>query len=60
MPKYRCYIFDESNERQRAIDFEAASDDDACAEADRLHATWGYGVFELWSGKTMIHSSDDA
>src|SRR5678816_3281512 len=40
MPKYRCYLFDEANERQRAIDFEAASDEEACVEADRLHDTW--------------------
>ena len=59
MPKYRCYFFKDS-ERQRAIDFEAASDDEACAEVDRLHADLGQGEFELWSGRTMIYSSDDS
>jgi hypothetical protein len=37
------------------VDFEAASDEEACKEADRHHAESGYGVLELWRDRRKVY-----
>ena|SRR5262245_45360255 len=56
---YRCYLFDKFNRIDRAIDIEAYSDADALARVARLHAQFGYLVFELWRGDQLVHPRDD-
>jgi len=55
MGSYRCYLFNQSNRIDRVIDFIAASDDEACKEADRLYAESGFGVLELWHGGRKVY-----
>ena len=46
MASYRCYLFNRFNRIERIVDFVAASDAEACAQADHLHTDTGYGVLE--------------
>lgn len=55
MANYRCYLFNGLNRIERVVDFTAASDAEACAEADRLHAETGYGVIELWRENRKVY-----
>ena len=55
MTNYRCYLFNAANRIERVIDFLAASDAEACEEADRLHAQSGYGVLELWRENRKVY-----
>jgi len=58
MADYRCYLFNGFNRIERVVDFTAASDAEACAEADRLHAETGYGVIELWRENRKVYCPD--
>src|SRR5262245_57735486 len=53
MPKYRFYPFSNENNREHGVDFEAASDEEAHDEAERLRAKFGCRIFELWRGKRL-------
>jgi hypothetical protein len=55
MLNYRCYLFNKLNRIERVIDFTAASDAEACEEADRMHAEVGYGVLELWRENRKVY-----
>ena len=55
MFEYRCYLFNAANRIERVVDFKAASDADACDEADRLHSENGYGVLELWRENLKVY-----
>jgi hypothetical protein len=52
MTHYRCYLFNAANRIERVVDFTAAYDAEACAEADRLH---GYGLLELWRENRKVY-----
>ena len=55
MADYRCYVFNGLNRIERVVDFTAASDAEACEEADRLHSETGYGVLELWRENRKVY-----
>ena len=55
MPSYRCYLFNRFNRIESVVDFDAASDEEACKEADRLHVKSGYGVLELWHDRRKVY-----
>ena len=55
MASYRCYLFNKLNRIERVVDFAAASDAEACEEADRLHGETGYGVLELWRDNRKVY-----
>ena len=55
MASYRCYLFNKLNRIERVVDFAAASDAEACEEADRLHRETGYGVVELWRDNRKVY-----
>ena len=57
MRSYRCYLFNKYNRIDRVVDFTAASDEEACQEADRLHAEAGFGLLELWREETKVYCS---
>ena len=54
MPSYRCYLFNEHNLIHEVVDFDAASDADACERAEKLH-NGGHGVLELWRDENKIY-----
>lgn len=55
MAEYRCYLFNGLNRVERVVDFTAASDAEACGEADRLHTETGFGVIELWRENRKVY-----
>lgn len=55
MTNYRCYLFNAANRIERVVDFTAASDAEACEEADRLHVEAGHGVLELWRDNCKVY-----
>lgn len=55
MADYRCYLFNGLNRIERVVDFVAASDAEACAEADRLNAENGITVLELWRENRKVY-----
>ena len=55
MQNYRCYLFNRLNRIERVVDFSAATDAEACEEADRLHDLVGYGVLELWRENRKVY-----
>jgi hypothetical protein len=55
MASYRCYLFNRVNRIERVVDFIAASDAQACKEADRLHVETGYSVVELWRENRKVY-----
>ena len=55
MANYRCYLFNGLNRVERVVDFTAASDAEACEEADRLHTESGHGVLELWRDNRKVY-----
>ena len=55
MADYRCYLFNGLNRIERVVNFAAASDAEACAEANRLHAESGCGVLELWRENRKVY-----
>ena len=54
MPSYRCYLFNEDNFIREVVDFDAASDAEACERAKKLH-NGGHGVLELWRDENKIY-----
>jgi hypothetical protein len=56
LANYRCYLFDWSNKVQDVIDFGAASDAEACDEANKLHTGFSYSFLELWGSSGKIYS----
>lgn len=60
MANYRCYLFNKLNRIERVVDFTAASDAEACEEADRLHVDAGYGVLELWRDNRKVYCPGSA
>jgi hypothetical protein len=55
MTHYRCYLFNAANRVERVVDFTAASDAEACDEADRMHTESGYGFLELWRDNRKVY-----
>jgi hypothetical protein len=55
MQTYRCYLFNQFNRIDRVIEFAAASDAEACEEADRLYEESGHGMLELWRGQRKVY-----
>jgi hypothetical protein len=60
MAEYRCYLFNSLNRIERVVDFTAASDAEACEEADRLHAGHSNGVLELWRENRKVYCPGSA
>ena len=55
MAEYLCYLFNGLHRIERVVDFTAASDAEACEEADRLHGETGFGVVELWRENRKVY-----
>lgn len=60
MTRYRCYLFNRFNRIECVVDFGAMSDEEACEQADRLHAETGHGVLELWRDNRKVYCMGSA